>query len=190
MFAVHIYVARLDPVRHMGDRFVDTLVNAECQRIAGGVDRVDHTVDFIAPEPHGMQDGAKDFLLQIENLADSRSASAQTKVPERTDAGREWNLLDGETGPPHLFDMRQDGSPALDADDTVTDIDRQPVRRSHGKFRHRAAQHAQNAIVDILLKTEQPERGASLTGLSRRRKAIDIRPHTARAERLNRRSSR
>jgi len=63
-------------------------VNAECQASSGGVDRVDHTVDFIAPEPHGMQDGAKDFLLQIGILADSRSASAQTKVPEAHGCGQ------------------------------------------------------------------------------------------------------
>ena len=68
----------------------------------------------------------------------------------------------------HRRDVRIDAAPGVGVDHRA-DVRRQPVRIAHRKLLHRAGQHLERAVRDVVLQTQNAQRGTALTGAIERR---------------------
>ena len=159
--AVDINVARLDPFDHASDRLVDAGVQAEGEPIAGGVDRIDQRIEPIALVAQHMQNRAEHFALDVGDFVDldhRRREEGSARVRRA-----EFGLRHREAAAPHRLDMPLDRIARLGRDDRA-DVRREPARIADFELGHRALQHLEHAVGDILLQTEDAQRRASLAG--------------------------
>ena len=143
---------------HMLHAVIDPRHQAESEPVAGGIDRINHTVQLIGFEGCHMQDRAKDFAFQIA-YAVHTDQSGRNKC-----AGvRCFNLMQEPTFSAGVLDMRRDPSARGFIDDGPH-IGVQVPRRVHAQRVHRALQHGQQPLGDVVLNIETAQRGTALTG--------------------------
>ncbi len=80
--AVHIDIADVGLIDHIRDRFIDAGVNAQCQAVAGPLDRFEQTIDLPALEAHDVKHRSEHFAFELSERVDldqrGRYEGAQT----------------------------------------------------------------------------------------------------------------
>ena len=163
LVAVHIDIARLNPVDNGLHPVVDPRVQAERQPIAGGVDRVDHRVQFGGLERGHMQHRTKDFGGQIADPVDPDHCGR-----DEIAFGRRGQFMQDAPLGPGLFDVIRDGL-TRDGINHRADVGGQMPWGAKRQFIHRPGQHFQQLGRDILLDIQHPCGGTALPGGPERR---------------------
>ena len=156
LVAVDIDVADLQSVDDALHRSVDAAVQAKRQAIAGGVDGIDHRVDFGRLECGDMQDGA-------ENLARHRvdAGHAQQRRGDEMAGGRGGQRLDQPAFAAGGVDIGRNAVGCGGVDQRAG-VGIQLPRVARRQILHRALQHLQNGVGHVLLHVKAPQRRTPL----------------------------
>ncbi len=146
----------------MGDGLVDAGVQAEGEAVAGGVDLVDHRVEPLAPEAQHMQHRAEHLALQLGERADldqgRRHEGARARARPACRAARRCGR------PRAVRAMCSSMVPLASAVMTGPVSVARCTRVAERQLLERALQHGEDAIGDVLLQAEHPQRGTALAG--------------------------
>ena len=159
--AVHIDIAGVDRARGGGDGLVDAGVDAEGQPVAGRIHIIEQRRQLAAGKAQDMENRAEHLVIDISNGADLDQRGRHERAG--FGLGRQVQGMDRETTFRHGADMGEQLVARLGADDRA-DIGRKTIRPADRKLRHRALEHGDGAVRDILLDAENSQRRAALAG--------------------------
>ena len=164
--AVDVEVADFGALRHLRDGLIDAGMHAQRQAIAGGVDLLNQLRQRAARKAHHMQHWTEHLFIQLVDAVqlDQRRHNKGAGLPLFAVLKIFLHRLEHrQPFSAHRLNMTFDILFRFGIDHRA-DIGREPLRVAHAAFRHRAAQHLQRMVGDIVLNTEQTQRRAALSG--------------------------
>ena len=161
--AVDVDVARFDLVGDARDGAVDAAVDAVGQRVAFLVDLFEQAVEFARAVAQDVQHRAEDFALEfvevVEFEEDGRDVGGGRRVDVVCDRGFVVRAGDGF----HFVDVGAQVLLGLGVNDRA-DVGGHGARVGDAQFVHRAFDHGEGALGDVILQAEDAQRGAALSG--------------------------
>ena len=143
----------------MLDRFVDAAVQAEGQAVARAIDRVDERRELgsaIAQQVQHRPEHLAPQFGEVVDLDQGRRNEAAEPGCRRQNALRHLAALGR-----HRVDVRLDGRAGFGRDDRP-DVGRQAIGVADRQFGHRALEHGQHAVGDVVLHAQHAQRRAAL----------------------------
>ncbi|VVN46094.1 hypothetical protein PS664_05840 [Pseudomonas fluorescens] len=160
---VHVDVAGIDVVDHLGDGLVDTGVHAQGQAVAGGVDLADQLVDLFTLVAHHVQYRAEDLALQlVEAFQLDQGWHHEGAALDLFTIGNR-HLVHSAAFVAHGLDVFLDACLGFGVDHRA-DVYRQAFRVAEAAFSHGALEHFDDAVCRILLQAQYTQGRATLAG--------------------------
>src|SRR3990167_2676157 len=160
--AVHIQVADLGGIDHLGDGFVDTRVHTEGQTVTAVVDLLQQLAQISTLVAHYVQYRAEDLALHLVEAVQLdqgwQHIGAALDVVTHSAGGLEYlaALL------AHLLDVLVDIILGFRVDHRA-DIGAQALRVAQAVFSHGALEHVDHSIRHVFLHTQHAQCRAALT---------------------------
>src|SRR3990167_4614646 len=161
--AVHIQVADLSGVDHLGDGFVDTRVHTEGQAVATVVDLLQQLAQISTLVAHYVQYRAEDLALHLVEAVqlDQRRQHKGAALDVVTNGAGGLEYLAALLA--HLLDVLVDIVLGFSIDHR-TDIGAQALRVAQAVFGHGALEHVDHSIRHVFLHTQYAQGRAALAG--------------------------
>ena len=170
--AVDVDVAGLDAFDHARDRLVDARVEAEGEAVAGGVDVVDQFVERLALDSAAHAAPARTPRARRRRFLFTSISVGGTNVPRA--ALSPSGVWVTSWPRPRIVSMWLDDRVARFRGDHRADVDRELARIADLELGHRALQHVEHAVGDIVLQAEDAQGRTALAGrIESRRQDVD-----------------